>query len=277
MMVMGASIDADAFNAFEAAGWEQRATSYHRSLGQLTGRAIGPLLDAAEVRPGMRVLDVATGPGQAAAAGAARGATAVGVDIAHEMVVLARSLHPDVTFVAGDGERLDFADGSFEAVVGNFAILHFGRPERAAAEFARVLVPGGRVALSTWDDPGTGRLPGLFFDAVAEVGATPPPDVPPGPPFFRFADPAEFTRLLTGAGLTDVSVRTVAFTYRFVGSLYDCLLEGTVRARALVHGQPEPTQARIRAVLDRLSREYATPDGALDLPVSVKIASGRRP
>ena len=107
---MSAQIDPDAFNAFEAAGWEERATGYHRAFGPLTSRVIGPLLDAAEVGPGRRMLDVCTGPGYVAAAGAARGATVVGLDVAHEMVALARSLHHDVTFVQGDGERLRFAD-----------------------------------------------------------------------------------------------------------------------------------------------------------------------
>ena len=98
----------------------------------------------------MRVLDVGSGPGYVAAAAAARDATAVGVDVAPAMVALARTLHPQVEFVQGDAEHLQFADDSFDAVVANFAILHLGRPEQAAAEFARVLVSrreGGPLTL----------------------------------------------------------------------------------------------------------------------------------
>jgi SAM-dependent methyltransferase len=269
-------VDPDAFNAFEAKSWGARATSYHQAFAALTGMVIEPLLDAAEVGPGLRVLDVCTGPGHVAAAAAARGATAVGLDVAEEMVSLARSLHPQATFVQGDAERLEFADGEFQAVVANFGVPHFGRPERAAAEFARVVAPGGRIALSTWDVPSVSRLPGIFYEAAQEVGAAPPPDLPPGPPFFRFAADDEFTRLLTGAGLAEVGVRTVGFTYHFTGDLFECLLDGTVRARALVAGQPEATQAEIRAAFDRRAAEYATDDG-LALPISIKVASGRRP
>jgi SAM-dependent methyltransferase len=265
-------IDPDAFNAFEAAGWDDRATTYHRAFLPLTRHVIEPLLDAAAVGPAMRVLDAGTGPGYLAAAAAARGATVVGVDVASAMVALARTLHPAVEFARGDAERLDFADEEFDAVVANFAVPHFGRPERAAAEFARVLSPGGRVALSTWNAPAASRLPGAFFDAIAEVGVPAPPDVPTGPPFFRFADDAEFTGLLRGAGFADPTVSTVTFTYRFVGDLYDCLIDGTVRARALVFGQPAATQARVRAALDRLMAEYAV-DGGFDFPISVKVAS----
>ena len=271
---MGTPVDPDAFNAFEAAGWEEQAPTYHRSLLPITRQIIEPLLDAAAVGPGVRVLDVGSGPGYVAAAAAARDATAVGVDVAPAMVALARTLHPRVEFVRGDAEHLQFADDSFGAVVGNFAILHLGRPEQAAAEFARVLSPGGKVALSLWDVPAASRMPGVFFDAVQDVGAAPPPGLPTGPPMFRFADEAEFARLLGDAGFVDVTVSTVAFTYHYVGDLFDCLLDGTVRARGLVLAQPEATRARIRAALDRLTAEYAA-DGGFDVPISVKVASGR--
>jgi hypothetical protein len=70
----------------------------------------------------------------------------------------------------------------------------------------------------------------------------------------------------------DASVSTVAFTYHYVGDLFDALVGGTVRTRSLVITQPEATQARIRAALDRLTAEYAA-DGGFDLPTSVKVAS----
>jgi SAM-dependent methyltransferase len=235
---------------------------------------IEPILDAAEVGPGLRVLDVGSGPGYVAAAAADRDATVVGVDVAPAMVALARTLHPQVEFVHGNAEHLQFADDAFGAVVANFAILHLGRPEQAAAEFARVLSPGGKVALSLWDVPAASRMPGLFYDAIQEVGAAPPPGVPTGPPFYRFADEAEFARLLGDAGFVDVTVSTVTFTYRYLGDLFDCLLDGTVRTRGFVLAQPEATRARIRATLDRLTAEYAA-DGGFDLPISVKVASGR--
>jgi SAM-dependent methyltransferase len=270
-------IDPDAFNAFEAAGWDERADAYHRFFGTLTTRVIEPLLDAAEVDRGTRVLDVATGPGYVAAACAVRGADVVGIDVAAEMVSLARRLRPELEFRQANAEQLPFADGAFDAVVANFFILHVGRPEQAAAELARVLAPGGRLALSTWDAPERARLPGVFVDAVAEVGAQPPPHIPPGPSFFRFSDEGEFARLLGDADLSDVAVRTVSFTHHVAsgGELWDRLLGGTVRTRALVHAQPEEVRARIRAAFDRLVRPYATNSG-LELPVSVKLASGRK-
>jgi ubiquinone/menaquinone biosynthesis C-methylase UbiE len=273
----GQPIDAGAFTAWEAEGWEVRAGSYHRIFAPLTSRFIPALLDLAGVGTGSRVLDIACGPGYAAAAAVARGATATGVDIAAAMVELAGRLHPQVTFVEVNAEELPFDDGSYDAVVGNLAILHMGRPEEAVREFARVLAPGGRLALSTWDSPGVSRMPGIFFQAIQEAGAAPPPDVPPGPPFFRFADEAEFTAVLEQAGLVDVGVETLAMREVLpgAGALWDWLLEATVRAGAVVRAQPPDVQRQVRDNLDRIAAGYADGTGALDLPVSIKIGHGR--
>lgn len=274
----GVTVDADGFNAFEAAGWEQRPDGYHHLAAGLTTRVTERLLDAAAVGRGTRALDAGTGPGYVAAACAVRGADVVGIDVAAEMVALARKLRPEIEFRRGDAERLPFADGSFDAVLANFLILHVGRPEQVAAELTRVLKPGGRLALSTWDVPKRARLLGVLVDAVAEVGVPPPTDIPAGPPIFHFADERNFDRLLRDSGLHDVDVQTVAFTQRFADGddLWNGLMGGTVRTRALVLAQPEGTQDRIRAAFDRLARPYDTNDG-LEVPVSVKLASGRKP
>ncbi|MFQ5947152.1 MAG: class I SAM-dependent methyltransferase [Anaerolineae bacterium] len=269
-----ATIDPDAFRQFEADGWGKVADAYHRFFGQITSRVIESLLDAARVRSGMRVLDLATGPGYAAARAAARGASVVGVDIASEMV----SLHPGVEFRQADAEQPPFADRSFDALVGNFAILHFGRPEAAVAEFTRLLVPGGYLALSMWDGPERARILGVVFDAVQEAGAILPADVPPGPPVFRFSSDEEFSGLLRSAGLEGIEVRAVAFTHRLSSpdQLWNAVLSGSVRTAATIVGQTEETQRRIRSAFDRLMREYSVADG-LEVPVSVKIASGQKP
>jgi SAM-dependent methyltransferase len=270
--------DADAFNAFEAAGWEQQAAGYETFFGPIVRRVIDPLLDAAGVGRDTRVLDVASGPGHVSAPAAARAAAVVGVDVAEAMIALARRQHPELDFRHGDAESLPFADDSFDAVVGNFVLLHLGRPERAAAEFARVLAGGGRVALSVWDLPDRARFLGVLVDALAAAGATPPPDVPAGPPIFRFADDEEFARLLRGQGFEDVDVHTVAFTHSEPSpdSLWTGLLGGTVRTSALILGQTREMQEQIRAAFDRIVERYAAAAG-LELPVSVKLAAGRKP
>jgi SAM-dependent methyltransferase len=272
------SAEADAFARFEAAGWEAKASGYHGFFEPITTRAVAALLDAAAVGASTRVLDLASGPGYVAARAAARGAAVTGVDMTEAMVALARELSPGLEFRRADVERLPFADGAFDAVVGNFVVLHMARPETAAAEWARVLAPGGRLALSMWSGPERCRLLGVFVDAVAEVGPASPANVPAGPPFFRFADDRELEDLLRGAGLIDVEVEELSFAHRLSGpdEFWNGLLDGTVRASVLVLEQPPPVQERIRAAFDRLALEYEV-DGALAVPVAVKIAAGRKP
>ena len=273
-----AAIDPDAFNAFEAGGWEEKAAGYDRFFGRITGQLVEPLLDAASVGPGTRMLDLATGPGYVAARGAERGASVVGVDVAGAMVSLARRLHPELDFRQADAHELPFDDASFDAVVGNFLILHLGRPDQAMAGFVRVLGPGGRLALTAWDQPEHARFLGVFLDAVAEAGATPPEDLPTGPDFFRFSSDEEFDALMREHGLEKRAVRTIAFTHRVATAdeLWDGLLGGTVRTSALIERQPEETRRRIRDAFDRLVRGYQR-GNVLELPVSVKLAAGRKP
>jgi len=269
----------DAFREFEVSGWEKvGGAGYHRFAGLVTGRVIDPLLDAARVVPKARVLDVATGPGYVARRAAGRGASVIGVDISAPMVELASKMHPTIEFRQADAEKLPFEGASFDAVVSNFILGHLAYPDRTVVELARVLTLGGFLALSWWDVPERARFLGLFVDAVREAGALPPPDLPPGPPMFRFSVDQELSGLLAVAGLQEIEVRAVSFTHRISGSgeMWDGMLGGTVRTRALIVGQTEEMQRRIRAALDRLLLPYAVGDG-FEIPVSVKIAAGKKP
>jgi SAM-dependent methyltransferase len=271
------SIDLDAFDRFEASAWEDRVEGYAGFFGAVTDRLVEPLLDLARIGPATRVLDVATGPGYVAAEAARRGATVWAVDVAEAMVARARAEHPAVEFTRADAQSLPFDDGTFDAVVANFGLPHFGRPEQAVAEAVRVLAPGGRLALTTWDAPAQMRMFGVFLEAVREAGAGPPNALPPGPDVFRFADDGEFRSLLEAQGLIDVEVRRVAFTHpvESFADFWRALQRGTVRMASLVLGQSEKTRERIRAALDRRLAAYGT-DGRFELPVSVKLAAGRK-
>src|SRR3954453_14259911 len=271
-------VDADAFNAFEAAGWERQVSGYEDVFGPIATRLVGPLLEAAEGDRGARVLGVASGPGYFPPGPADRGAFVIGVDIAEAMISLARRLHPQLDFRFGNAEALPFADGSFDAVVGNFVLLHIGRPERAAAEFARVVDAGGRVALTVWDFPDRARFHGVLLDAVAEAGADSPQDMPVGPPLFRFSDEQELAGLLREQGLEDIDVRTVAFSHAepSADALWRGLLGGTVRLSAIIVRQTQDVQRQIRAAFDRIAQRHGVGDG-LALPVAVKLASARKP
>jgi len=269
--------DADAFRDFERRAHDRVARTYGGFFEPVTAGAIPALLDAAGVTRGSRVLDVAAGPGAVAAAAAGRGATVLGVDLSPEMVAVARGNHPGLDFQEADAERLPFGEGAFDAIVCNFGLGHFARPERVAAELLRVLAPGGRAALSWWDAPSRARVNGLFFDALAEAGAGAPAGVPAGPPPFRFADDAELRALLTIAGFGEPAVRTLDWTHRIpsVEAWWEGGLGSLARAAAAVMHQPPAVQARIRAEFERLAAGYRTEAG-FSVPVAAKIVAGRR-
>jgi SAM-dependent methyltransferase len=271
--------DPVAFDAFEEAGWGTKdAAGYDALAGRVTSRLADPLLDAVDAGTGKRLLDIASGPGYVAARAAERGADVVGVDLSETMLAFARTRLPAVEFVQGNAMALPFADASFDAAVGAFLLLHVGRPEAVVAEAVRVLATDGRAAFSVWDEPARSRWIGVVFDAFQAAGASPPPDVPHGPPMFRFAEDAEFTGLLTGAGLTDVVVETIEFPLELDSGdeLWTGLIEGSVRVRPLVIGQSPELQSTIRANYDELLEEYRTAQG-FEVPVSVKLGRGRKP
>src|SRR4051794_20838598 len=108
--------DAERLRAFERQGHDAVATSYHAFFEPVTSLATEPLLATVSLRSGMRLLDVATGPGALAAEAVHRGARAIGVDLSPRMIELSRRLHPGIDFHEADVEHLPFADHVFDAV-----------------------------------------------------------------------------------------------------------------------------------------------------------------
>ena len=128
--------------------------------------------------PGMRVLDVACGTGNVALPLARAGAAVTGVDIATNLLEQGRERAASeglaVTCDEGDAEQLPYADGSFDAVVTMFGAMFAPRPEVVASELARVLKPGGLLAMANWN-------PASFTGKMFKVGslhAPPPPGLP---------------------------------------------------------------------------------------------------
>src|SRR4051794_16383803 len=116
------------------------------------------LCETADIQAGWRVLDVATGSGNAAIAAARRGCEAVGVDYVPALLqrgrIRAAAEHLDVQFVEGDAEDLRFPDATFDAVISIYGVMFAPDHHRAAAELARVCRPGGRIALASWTPDG---------------------------------------------------------------------------------------------------------------------------
>jgi SAM-dependent methyltransferase len=270
-------MDAEAFKSFESERWGAKAGTYDLLTGRVTAQFVEPLLDAVAAEDGIRVLDLATGPGHLAGAAATRGASATGIDIAEGMLERAARSHPEARFLRADAEELPFADASFDAVVGAFLLNHLTRPEAAMGEVARVLAPGGRAAFTVWERPPRSRLITLLGEATRAAGVEPAGEVPEGPDSFRFAGEDELDALLRGAGLAHVRVETIDVFHEGddAEELWRGLLGGSVRGAGLVEAQAEPTRQRIRAEFDSLVEALRRGDGYA-IPAAAKLASATK-
>jgi SAM-dependent methyltransferase len=157
------------------------------------------LVHAAGISSADHVLDVACGTGNATLPAAAAGAMVTGLDLAPAMLATAAKRATDagctVAWQEGDAEDLPFGDGSFDVVLSAFGAMFAPRHEVAAGELARVLRPGGRLALANWVPEGSIAE----FFATSAGFAEPAPDFA-SPPLL-WGDPAHVRELFEGTGL----------------------------------------------------------------------------
>lgn len=268
----------DAFRDFERDVHDRLAESYHQAFTPVTRHAIDPLLDTLAPLQGRRLLDVATGSGPVAAAAAGRGATTIGVDLSPRMVELASRLHPGINFKAADAQRLPFDDAAFDAVVCAFGVGHFPNAEDALTEWRRVLAPGGKVAVSWWDDASRSRINGIFFDAVTALGLSLPPTVPSGPSAFRYSSEDALTALLGGAGFGNVVVNRVARFHDLpdLDALWHLARSSFARISTLIEALGDADRALLKTDVE--SRVIPYRRGArFEIPVSFLVAHGTAP
>ncbi|OAJ62819.1 methyltransferase type 11 [Paraburkholderia ginsengiterrae] len=270
-------MEEDAFNAFEHQGWERLAQPYHAYYANLTTQSHGALLDAVDVQPGSRFLDVASGPGYLAAAAAERGADVVGVDVAEAMVEHARCLYPSLTFRVGSAEDLPFADESFDAVGISFGLFHFAHPEKALAEAFRVLRAGGRIAFTAWAAADKAIGLGMVLKAVEAHGQM---DVglPEGPLFFRFSNWRECERVLLDSGFIEPHVQDVDQTWRIRApeTPLHALMRGGVRIAAILKAQTQDDFALIEKAVAESAAAYRNNE-EFHVPMPCVLASARKP
>ncbi|HEY1935382.1 MAG TPA: methyltransferase domain-containing protein [Acetobacteraceae bacterium] len=268
-------MDPDAIRAFEHTRWEAAAPAYAASFGVATRMFADALLDAAAVRAGTRVLDMACGPGVVAGMAASRGADMCGVDFSAAMLAQARAAFPRVEFVHGDAEALPLPNASFDAVVSNFGLHHVPRPALALAEARRVLRPGGRVAFTFWAGHAENIAWKLVFQAVRRCGDPAASDAPP--PGGGFGTTQACLDALAAAGFVDVAARVEHRVWRHAdaAALVAALRAGTARMAAMIEGQAAGVLPRVIAEIELAAAGYRDADG-LALPIAAVVAEGMR-
>ncbi|MET0627375.1 MAG: methyltransferase domain-containing protein [Acidimicrobiia bacterium] len=264
-----------------ADGWAEHAEYVDSRGAHLTAR----MIDASAPKAGDRVLELACGPGGAGLAIAEIVGTTGEVvlsDVATEMIAIAAARAADrgldnVRTTVRDLEQIDEPDASFDVVVCREGLMFAVQPARAVAEIARVLRPGGRVALAVWGPRADNPWLGLVFDAVSEqLGLPIPPPGVPGP--FALSDATELHALLVGGGLVDVSVEPLSAPLR-AASFDEWWARTSAIAgplAAMLASLPDEVRCAITDRLRAAVEPYRTAEG-LEIPGVTLLASARHP
>jgi SAM-dependent methyltransferase len=238
----------------------------------------GALLDAARVTEGDRVLDVATGPGWMAAAAMARGARVTGLDVSEAMAAEATSRHPGLEVEVSPAETMPFGDGSFDAVISAFGMPHFADHAAVFAEAHRVLAPGGRIAVASWNPPASNPFFAVALGSIAQAGSL-DVDLPAGVDMFAWADDEPCHELFDGAGFGPFTRDQVELTFVTddgPGMMKQLLENASVRSRALYRAQTDEAKAAISAKISELL-EPMHDGGRWTIPTTAFVLSAVRP
>jgi len=171
-----------------------------------TGRR---LVEALDIRPGQRVLDVGAGSGNAAIPAAAAGAQVVASDLAPVLLEVGRQ-HADADGVTlewqeADAENLPYGDGEFDVVMSCVGVMFAPHHQASADELVRVCRPGGSIGLLSWTPDG---FIGQMFATMKPYAPAPPPGAQPPP---LWGD-EQHVRSLLGDRVTDVDAKVETLT-----------------------------------------------------------------
>jgi ubiquinone/menaquinone biosynthesis C-methylase UbiE len=190
--------------------WNQNAEAYSGSIAPNHARFAEDALRLAQVEAGMRIADVACGPGPLSLAAARRGATSTAIDFSPGMIAQLREAmrREGITQIdarEGNGMELPLADASCEAAFSMFGLIFFPDRHRGFQELLRVLVPGGRAVVSSWVP--VERMPAMadIFRSLGELL----PDLPFGGKQTPLGDAEEFRAEMADAGFREVEVHEV--------------------------------------------------------------------
>ncbi|MFF2115354.1 class I SAM-dependent methyltransferase [Rhodococcus koreensis] len=235
------------------------------------------LCDAAGVAPGQRVLDVGCGTGIVARTAAdlvVPDGTIVGVDLNEAMLTVARRVvRPDIEFRQGNADALPLPDQSFDTVLCQMSLMFFPDRPQALLEMARVVTPGGRVAVAV---PGALDAQPAFapFVDMAARHAGPEAMSLLGT-YFVCGNLEELTGLVESAGLQVTTIRTHSGTYR--APSVDAFVTTEVESTPLLERISDDVYRRIRADAHDVLAPFTTPDGSIAAPFECNIVTARRP
>ena len=253
-----ANVLQDDFSKLEHDTWTQVTGLYDNSWANLTKQFIDPLLNATGIQPGTKVLDVACGPGYVSKAIHSRKAIPIGVDFSSSMIRLAKEFYPDIEFVEGDAQALNFSDSEFDSVVMNFGMLHLAKPELSMEEARRVLKNGGRFGFTVWAGPDRSPTANVMFSNIMKY-ANQNVNMPDAPPNYYFSDEKLTTELLQQIGFDNVTFtdHLIEWVVPTADFYFNTELNAGVRSGTFLRRQtPEALSLIKEAVVEDMQQFY---------------------
>ena len=259
---------------------------WHAHIAAFSRGATEAILEAAQLRPGLRVLDLASGVGDPALSIAAEVAPAgrvTATDLGPGMMSLAEELArkkgiTNIEFREANAESLPFADESYDVLTCRFGIMFFPDLRKALRECFRVLKPGGRAAFVAWgkkEQPFFGTTAGIL---LKHVPVPPPPPDPDGPSMFMFGERDRLRRALEAAGFTSVHEEARIVNGHWAGppeEYWEQFSEVAAPFRPLLAQlSPQEKAAATAEILTALKRFWNGRE--LNMPLEIVIASGTR-
>lgn len=263
------------FDEAERVLWADSGSGYEAVYASLCAHTVPALLDAVGVSSGTALLDVGTGTGNVARAAMARGAKVTAVDAEPSMLDLARGKAPEAEFLLAIVPDLPFEAATFDAVVGNFVLDHFGRPKAAMQALREVAKPGGRVAFTLWPaERSAGRT--IFPRAAALTEGWVPWQMPNLVPADDYPRTEEgLTELFRGAGLTDVTTTVVEWDHKTTADEWWISIgSGVAGSGRTYQGQNPDVRAAFHRNYLRVAAEMSDEDGVMHLPYRALLAVG---
>jgi ubiquinone/menaquinone biosynthesis C-methylase UbiE len=236
------------------------------------------VVDAARIRAGDRVLDVACGTGILAREAASRVGPqgyVAGLDPNPGMLSVAERLAPAIQWREGSAEALPYEDESIDAVISQFGLMFFTDRIEALREMVRVLAPNGRIAVAVWESLENSQAYPIAVALLEQIAGSRAADALRAP--FALGDRTVLTKLFQDAGMDSVQIATHRGTARFpsVRTMVEADLRGWLPVMGVV--LPEKQIQRILEEAERALSRYVTAEGTVEFDSPAHIVSATRP